>query len=911
METLSMESHDVAIRALRVLRGPNLYAYMPVSHIILDIGPYEDRPSHTWPGFVDRLTAWLPDLHTHQCGLGYPGGFIKRLQRGTYLPHICEHVTLALQNLMGFDVAFGRARGTGEPGVYRVVIAYQEEEPARAAFATALRLTLAAMHDEPFDFAAELEQLQHTADLYRLGPSTAAVVKAARARKIPVLRLLPTESLVQLGYGVHQKRIRASETCLTSEIAVGICQEKPLTNALLRAVGVPVPEGLTVRSAEAAWHAAQELGVPVVIKPDAGSQGKGVSVNLTSEDAVRAAYAIAADYGQDVLVEQYIAGKDFRLLVVNGAMVAAAQRDPAAVIGNGQHTIRQLVDALNQDPRRRPGHSGTLSQIMLNDAVTLALQQQHLTFQSIPAPGQVVRLRDNGNLSTGGTATDVTDDVHPSNARLAGLAAQILGLDVAGIDVVCQDIRRPLREPRGAIVEVNAAPGLRMHLYPTHGQGRDVGGPIVEMLYPQHAPSRIPIIAVTGTNGKTTVTRLVSHMYETAHRVVGMTCTEGTFIDQECILTGDCSGPRSARAVLLHPRVEVAVLETARGGILREGLAFDYCDVGIVTNVSADHLGLDGINTLEDLAQVKQVVVEVMHRDGAAVLNAEDPLVAEMAAATEARVVYFSSSPEHHVMAAHLATGGWGVYLDNNTIVLAQGTSRIALVELARVPVTVAGALRFQVLNAQAATAAAWAAGLNPAIIARALTTFTTDANTVPGRFNVQDIDGVQVILDYAHNAAALAALGEAVQALGARRTVLVLGLPGDRRDEDLQAAIVATRTFADAYVLHDLRDRRERAAYEVPRLLYRDLPAHIPCISAPDQPAAIQRAWDSVQRGDRLIVIADIVEESLQTLHTLAEGASAATEVPCPEPVMLEPVACPAIDLVNAGAVARGPGDL
>src|SRR5215831_13905057 len=906
-----METHGIAIRSVRVLRGPNLYAYMPVLQITLDIGPYEDRPSNDWPGFIDRLTTWLPGLHSHKCGLGYPGGFIERLQCGTYLPHICEHITLELQSLMGFDVVFGRARGTGEPGVYTVVIAYQEEEPARAAFAAAVRLALAAMHNEPFDLQAELEQLQRTADKYRLGPSTAAIVKAARTRKIPVLRLLPTESLVQLGYGVYQKRIRASETCLTSEIAVGICQEKPLTNALLRAVGVPVPEGLTVGSADATWQAAQELGVPVVVKPDAGSQGKGVSVNLATEEAIRAAYEIAADYSRDVLVEQYIAGKDFRLLVVNGTMVAAARRDPAAVTGDGQQTILELVQALNEDPQRRPGHSGTLTQIKLDDSVTLVLQQQNLTLQSIPEAGQVVRLRDNANLSTGGTATDVTDDVHPSNARLAGLAAQILGLDVAGIDIVCQDIRRPLREQRGVIVEVNAAPGLRMHLHPTHGQAREVGGPIVEMLYPQNAPSRIPIIAVTGTNGKTTVTRLVSHMYETAHRVVGMTCTEGTCIDKECIITGDCSGPKSARAVLLHPGVEVAVLETARGGILREGLAFDYCDVAIVTNVSADHLGMDGINTLEDLAQVKQVVVESVQSDGAAVLNAADPLVAEMAAATKARVVYFCDNPEHHVMAAHLATEGWGVYVDHNTIVLAQGTSAVELVELDRVPFTVAGALRFQVLNALAATAAAWAAGLNPAIIARALTTFTTDTSMVPGRFNVQDIDGVQVILDYAHNAAALAALGEAVQALGQRRTVLVLGLPGDRRDDDLAAAVEATRSFADEYILHDLTDRRERAAYEVPRLLRRHLPAHIPCAYAPNQHAAILRAWDSIQPGERLVVIADIVEETLQTLQTLAEGTCAAAETPCRAPALLEPAVCGTTDLADASTTARGYGCL
>jgi cyanophycin synthetase len=852
---------------------------MPVLQILLDIGPYEERPSHSLPGFIGRLTQRLPGLHRHECSLGRPGGFVERLRRGTYLPHICEHVTLELQNLMGFNVSFGRARGTGEPGVYNVVIAYKEEEPAKEAFASALRLTLTAMNDEPFDFPAELARLQAIADDYRLGPSTAAIVEAARSRKNPALRLTPAGSLVQLGYGVYQKRIRASETSYTSEIAVGICQEKPLTNDLLRTVGLPVPEGRTVRSAAAAWDAAREIGLPVVVKPEAGNQGKGVSVNLASEAEVRAAYDIAAEYSGDVLIERYVHGSDFRLLVVNGEMVAAARREPAQVTGDGSRTVRQLVEELNRDPRRRPGHSGTLSQVTLDEATTLVLQQQGMTPHSVPGLGQVVKLRTNSNLSTGGTATDMTDEVHPGNVRLARLAAQILGLDIAGIDIVCSDIRRPLGEQRGAIVEVNAAPGLRMHLSPTNGRPRAVGVPIVEMLYPSNAPCRIPIIAVTGTNGKTTVARLVSHMYETGHWVVGMTCTDGTYIDKERIMDGDCSGPRSARAVLLHPRVEVAVLETARGGILREGLAFDSCGVGVVTNISADHLGLEGINTLEELARVKQVVVEAVHRDGAAVLNAEDPLVAEMAAATDARVVYFGLSPEHHVIAAHLAAGGWAVFVKGGSVILAKGESEVELVELERIPFTAHGRIPFQVRNALAATAAAWATGLNPAIIARALTTFKTDDTMVPGRFNLREINGVQVILDYAHNAAALQAMGEAIHALGKRKTLMVIGLPGDRRDQDLVASIQATTPFADGYILYDLENPRGRAEHEVPRILQGGLPEHTPCEIASYEHDAILRAWDRVRPGDRLIVILDDVDRSLQMLRTLSRVKPGAEE--------------------------------
>ena len=729
------------------------------------------------------------------------------------------------------------------------------------------RLTLAAMHDEPFDMTAEMERLHDLADEYRLGPSTGAIVAAARARRIPVIRLTPKASLIQLGYGIHQKRIRASETSNTSAIAVDMCQEKPLTNQMLRAVGVPVPDGQAVSSADEAWEVAQAIGAPVVVKPEDGNQGKGVSVNLTSEAEVRAAYEIASAYSK-VLVERYVVGQDYRLLIVNGKMVAAARRDPAQVTGDGQRTVRELVEEVNQDPRRRPDHSAALTRIKLDTAAELTLQQQGLTLESVPGAGQVVRLRSNGNLSTGGTATDVTDEAHPRNAYEAELAAQILALDVAGIDIICQDIRRPLSEQGGAIVEVNAAPGLRMHMHPTHGQPRDVGGPIVEMLYPGNAPSRIPIIAVTGTNGKTTVTRLVAHMHETAHKLVGMTSTEGTYIDGARILEGDCSGPRSARAVLLHPRVEVAVLETARGGILREGLAFDSCSVGVVTNVTTDHMGLGGINSLDDLARVKQVVIEAVRSDGAAVLNAEDPLVAEMAAATDARVVYFSATPAHPVIMAHRASGGWCVYAEDGRIMLAQGESATDLVELDRVNFTAGGRIRFQVQNALAAVAAAWAGGLNPVLIVRALTTFTTDTATVPGRFNVMERDGVQVILDYGHNPAAMRALSEAVMALGKRRTIMTISLPGDRRDEDLTATMQASLPCVDAYILFDGKERRGREPGVLPYLLRQALPADTTCEFARDQAHAIELAWTRLRPGDHLIAIADDVGEALELLQ-------------------------------------------
>lgn len=865
-----MDGQEPTIRSINVLRGPNLYSYKPVLHVTMDIGRYENQPSSDFPGFVERLTAWLPGLQKHECSVGRPGGFIERLQRGTYLGHIVEHITLELQTEMGFDVGFGRARGTGEPGVYNVIIAYLEEEPAKAAFEVAVRLTLAAMHDRPFDFAGEMETLLKLAEQYRLGPSTQSIVTAARRRDIPVMRLTPQASLVQLGYGVYQKRIQAAETSNTSAIAVSMCQDKPLTNRILRTVGVPVPEGRTVASADDAWAAAQAIGLPVVTKPEDGSQGRGVSVNLEDEAQVREAYALARAECESVLVERYIEGYDFRLLVINGKLVAASRRDPAHVIGDGQHTIAELVEAVNQDPRRRDGHASILTRIILDEGARLVLAQQGLTPDSTPELGEIIQLRKNSNLSTGGTASDVTDEVHPHNVHIAELAAQIMALDVAGIDIVCRDIGRPLAEQGGAVVEVNAAPGLRMHLHPVTGKPRDVGGPIVDMLYPEGQTSRIPIIAVTGTNGKTTVTRLISHMYETARWVVGMTITEGTYINKERILTGDCSGPNSARAVLLHPRVEVAVLETARGGILREGLGFDWCSVGVVTNISADHLGSQGINTLQDLARVKQVVIQSVSKKGTAVLNADDPLVAEMAAETDAEVIYFALKPTNHIVAAHRAEGGRSVYTEDGAVILDTGGEKLNLVELERLDFTVGGKLRFQVQNALAATAAAWAAGLNPALIVRALTTFATTTTMVPGRFNRLDIQGVEVILDYGHNLAAMHAMADALEGLGPRRTVMVMGLPGDRRDEDIFATVEATLGFADAYVFPEQKDIRGRRPMEVPQLLQSRLPADRPYQYAHDQREGIHLAWQQVNPGDRLLIVVDETDEAIDIVNQL-----------------------------------------
>lgn len=871
-----MRTDEVTVRSIRFLNGPNLYAHGPMMLVVLSIGRYYDeQPSTSFPGFADRLVAWLPGLREHRCSVGRPGGFIVRLGRGTYLPHITEHVTLELQAMLGFRVGLGRTRGSGEPGVYNIAIAYTEPEPARAAFHTALRLVLAAMHNHSFDFSAELSRLRTIADEYRLGPSTKAILEAAQARHIPYVRLTPTGSLFQLGWGVRQKRFQAAETSYTSSIAADICQEKPLTNQLLRNVGLPVPDGRTVRSAGEAWAAAREIGLPVVVKPADGNQGKGVSVNLVSRSAVLAGFRVARKFSDAILVERYIEGDDYRLLVINGKMAAAARRTAPSVIGDGIHTIRELIEDVNRDPRRGHGHGDILTKIVLDKVAEHVLSQRNLTPLSVPESDQVVKLRHNGNLSTGGTAVDVTDEVHPGVAHSAELAARVIGLDIAGIDIICKDIGRPLGEQGGAIIEVNASPGLRMHLSPEKGQRRAVGKAIVRMLYPQGSPSRIPIISITGTNGKTTVARLIAHMYESAHKVVGMTSTEGIFVHGERIKAGDCAGPRSARSVLSHPAVEVAVLETARGGMLREGLAFDRCKVAVVTNVAADHLGENGIDTLDDMARVKQIPVEAVSRDGAAVLNADDPVVARMARASNGRVVYFSMDQDNPVVVRHLADGGQCVLADKRAILLAAGGSKTELVRLSKVRFSAGGNIHFQVQNALAAAAAAWAAGLHPTLIAGALESFSTDASMLPGRFNVMELRGVQVVVDYAHNAPALAALGQALGVLGKRRTYMVLGLPGDRRDEDILAAVRATTSYVDAYIVRDDHDRRGRSRREIFSLVKGCLPKEIPCKYASGQRQAIMFAMQIARPGERVVLIVDEADEALDLLQSFRQAAA------------------------------------
>jgi len=796
----------------RVLRGPNLHSHKPCFLAVLDLEELDEVPSSAVPGFAGRLVAWLPGLVEHRCSVGQRGGFVQRLHEGTYMAHIVEHTTLALQNLAGHDVGFGKARMVrGVPRNYRVVVAYRTERVVRRALDIAVELVTRAVRDEPYDVAAAVAELRALAQREALGPSTRAIVDAAQRRSIPALRLTDEANLFQLGWGVRQQRIQATTTSQTNTIAVAIASDKQLTKALLAEAGLPVPEGRVVTTSEEAQAAAREIGSPVAVKPLDANQGKGVATALHGDAAVAAAFERACAFGAQVIVESHIDGDDYRVLVVGEQVVAAARRCPPRVTGDGRSTVRELVERENAHPARGHGHENVLTKIPLDAGTGEELARQGVGVDSVLPAGRVVRLRGNANLSTGGTAEDVTGELHPDTGRACVRAARKIGLDVAGIDIVCADIGKPLGEKRGAIIEVNAAPGIRMHEHPSQGERHHVGELIVDSLFPTGNDGRIPVVAVTGSNGKTTTTLAIAHVLQRLGRTTGVATTEGITIGGQRIADGDCTGYWSARAVLTSPEVEMAVLETARGGILKRGLGFDLCDVGVVLNVQSDHLGLDGIDTLDDLAEVKGLVAEVARK--AVVLNAHDERCVAMAGRLRrgCEVLYFALDEQHPVLGAHLRRGGRGVYVHQGILMLGHGDHRIPLVETARLPFTLHGRARHNVENALAACAALLALGIARDRIVAALASFTSSANQNPLRLNVFRTRGVTLLVDYAHNATAYRAIIDTARQLTSRRLLGVVAAPGDRRDDDLVEIGRVCREGFDELVVYEMDEMRGR----------------------------------------------------------------------------------------------------
>src|SRR6478752_1315992 len=664
------EQRAITIRETRVYRGPNYYAYDQSVHMVLDIGALEEEPTDTLPGFTEELLAVLPGLHDHQCSRGRDGGFVERLLEGTWVGHVAEHVALEIQRAAGHELTRGKTRSTGERGVYNVIYGYLDETVGTLAGKLAVRLVNhLIVPEDDFDFTTELEAFLRTSQRVAFGPSTQAILDEAIVRDIPYQRL-NSASLVQLGQGVHQQRIRATMTSITSSLAVDIASDKELTNRLLAAAGLPVPASDVVVTEDQAVRVARRIGYPVVVKPLDGNHGRGVAINLADDADVRAAFDEAYRQSRrgDVIVEQFITGRDYRVLVIGGNMVAIAERVPAHVMGDGTKTVAQLVEQTNADPRRGVGHEKVLTRIVVNASAIELVRAQGFEMNSVPPKGEMVKLALTANMSTGGISIDRTFEAHPDNIDIAEEAARVVGLDIAGIDFLCPDITQPVRETGGGICEVNAAPGFRMHTHPTIGEPQYVAKPVVDLMFPPGAPSRIPIVAVTGTNGKTTTSRMIAHIFKGLGRKVGMTSTDGVVIDERLVVKADASGPRSARMVLQNPRVDFAVMEVARGGILREGLGYDRNDIAVVTNVAPDHLGLKGIDTVEQLADVKAVLVEAVPRDGHAVLNADDPLVREMRRRCSGQVVWFSmaepGTEARDMIDAHCRRGGKALVLE-------------------------------------------------------------------------------------------------------------------------------------------------------------------------------------------------------------------------------------------------------
>jgi len=844
------------ISRIRALRGPNLWSRHTALEAVV-ICSEEERSITAIAGLETRLRTRFPEIELVQ-----PGDRACPVS----LAQALEAAARGLQAKAGCPVTFSRTVETVERGTWQVVVEYTEEAVGRRAFELAQQLCEAAHGDLPFDLDAAVRALRELDEEVRLGPSTGAIVDAAVRRGIPYRRL--TEgSMVQFGWGSRQRRIQAAETDHTSAIAEAIAQDKDLTKLLLHAAGVPVPVGRSVDSAEGAWSATCELGGRVVLKPRDGNQGKGITVDISMRDEVMAAYRVAAEISSEVIVERYLPGQDYRLLVVGERMVAAARRAPPQVIGDGEHTIAQLVEQVNRDPLRGDGHATSLTKIRI-DAIALAtLAAQGYGADSVPAKGVNVALRNNANLSTGGTATDVTDDVHPDVAARAVAAAQMIGLDIAGVDMVCENVIRPLEEQGGGIVEVNAAPGLRMHLQPSYGKGRAVGEAIIDSMYAEGDDGRIPVVAVSGTNGKTTTTRLIAHIIGAAGLRVGMTGTDGVYVANQRIDSGDCSGPRSARNVLLHPDVDAAVFETARGGILREGLGFDRCNVAVVTNIGVgDHLGLNFISTVEDLAVVKRVVVQNVAPHGTAVLNAADPMVAAMAANCPGSVTFFAADIHLPLMTTQRAQGRRVVYRDGDAIVACEGEFQQRLA-LAEIPLTRNGSIGFQVENAMAAVGAVWALGVDWKVIRAGLASFVNDASTAPGRFNVFAYRGATLIADYGHNPDAIAALVQAVEGLPAKRRSVVISGAGDRRDVDLMRQTEILGDAFDNVILYQDQCQRGRADGEVIALLRQGL-ANAGRVSQVQEITgefiAIDTALEELRDGDLCLILIDQVEEAL-----------------------------------------------
>jgi cyanophycin synthetase len=805
---------------IRMTDGPNYWSAKRHRLIVmsLDLEEMEERPTNAIPGFYERITGLMPSLYRHRCSEGVEGGFFQRVQAGTWMGHVIEHIALEIQTLAGMDTGFGRTREAGRKGLYHVVFSCQDQEAGIYAANAALRIAEALIGSLPCELGPDIRHLKEIGKKNGLGPSTKAIVEEATRRNIPVLRL-NEDSLIQLGYGSAQRRIEAAVASTTSNIAVELASDKQATKQLLTRAGIPVPGGETVFDGPALEAAIERIGYPLVIKPLDGNQGKGATMNIRSREQALKALEQALKYSKKVICERFFTGRDFRVLVVNYRVIAAALRTPAAVRGDGLHTIAELVEQVNEDPRRGDSHENLLTRIIIDEAALDLLDRQGLTTATIPPKGRKIFLKATANLSTGGTAEDVTNQLHPANKALCERIARTIGLDICGIDIIAPAISVPLTDNNGVVIEVNAGPGLRMHLEPSTGKCRNVAAPIIDMLFP-NTGGRIPIIGITGTNGKTTTTRLIAHIGEKAGYTVGMTTTDGIYIDGQLVVKGDCTGPWSARLVLKDSSVNLAVLECARGGILRGGLGFDHCDVAVITNIGDDHLGMDGIDTAEQLTRLKGVLAESVRPEGYAVLNADDPRVYGLKDRLHCRIALYAMDAANPAVRQHVLNGGIAAVYENGFLSLIQeGTmTRLGLAD--RVPITFSGSAHFNIANVLAACLAARLQGIGTAAIYSALTGFVPTPDSIPGRMNLYEFGSFKIIADYAHNTHGLKTIADFLRRLPASIRVGVIAGVGDRRNEDIISYGVEAARIFDEIIIRQDKDLRGRTADELNGLL-------------------------------------------------------------------------------------------
>jgi cyanophycin synthetase len=870
------KNYSMKILEIRAMRGPNYWSIRRHKLIVmkLDLQEMEEHPTNKIPGFVDRLKNLLPTLEEHECSENRKGGFFYRIEEGTWMGHVIEHIALEIQTLAGMDCGFGRTRGTGQPGVYNVVFSYMEEKVGIYAAKSAVRICEALIKNEAYDLEADIQEMREIREDERLGPSTGSIVEEAAARGIPWIRL-NRHSLVQLGYGHNQKRIQATVTSNTGNIAVEIACDKEETKNLLEAFNIPVPKGTIVYDEEDLERACRNIGYPLVTKPVNGNHGRGATINIRDWEQAVEALAAAKKVSRAVIVEKYITGYDFRLLVVNYKLVAAAKRTPAAVIGDGSSTIQQLINKVNSDPRRGYGHEKVLTSIKVDDMTLNILKEKELSLDSVLNEGVELHLKRTANLSTGGTATDITEMVHPYNVFMAERIAKIVGLDICGIDIMAENLTEPISENGGAVLEVNAAPGFRMHIAPTDGLPRNVAEPVIDMLYPPGSNARIPIIAVSGTNGKTTTTRLMAHIVKTMGHKVGFTTTDGVYIQNRMMMPGDCTGPVSAEFVLKDPTVDFAVLETARGGILRAGLGFHRCDIAIVTNVAADHLGLKDIDTLEDMARVKAVVPESVMKGGYAILNADDDLVYAMAKNLECNVAFFSLDENNPRIIKHCNKGGLAVIVEQGYVTICKGTWKIRVDKVVNIPLTFSGRAVFNIQNVLPTVLAGFIRGFKIEDMRLALETFIPSPTQTPGRMNLFQFKNFQVMVDYAHNPAGFQAIAKFLEKTQASCKVGIIAGVGDRRDEDIVQLGKLAATMFDKIIIRQDRNLRGRSDQEIIDFMVQGInqvDAKRLFKIIPSEAEAIDFAISNAEKGSFITICSDVVPDALQAIMKYKE---------------------------------------